>query len=44
MYGVAYARQAAMWKMDGPRGPEIIFSYSINKEDIGLSRFPLSVL
>jgi hypothetical protein len=22
----------AMWKTDGPRGPEIIFSYSINKE------------
>ena len=35
---------AAMWKLDGPRGPEIIFSYSINKEDIALSRFPLSVL
>ena len=34
----------AMWKTDGPRGPEIIFSYSINKEDIGLTRFPLSVL
>ena len=35
---------AAMWKLDGPRGPEIIFSYSVNKEDIALSRVPLSVL
>lgn len=34
----------AMWKLDGPRGPEIIFSYSVNKEDIAMSRFPLSVL
>ena len=33
-----------MWKLDGPRGPEILFSYSVNKEDIALSRFPLSVL
>ena len=33
-----------MWKLDGPRGPEIIFSYSVNKEDIALSRFPLPVL
>jgi hypothetical protein len=22
---------AAMWKLDGPRGPEILFSYSVNK-------------
>jgi hypothetical protein len=35
---------AALWKLDGPRGPEIIFSYSINREDIGLSRFPLSTI
>jgi len=35
---------AAMWMLDGPRGPEILFSYSVNKEDIGLTRFPLSVL
>ena len=35
---------SAMWKLDGPRGPEILFSYSVNKEDIALTRFPLSVL
>lgn len=35
---------AAMWRLDAAGGPEIIFSYSINKEDIGLSKFPLAVL
>jgi hypothetical protein len=35
---------AALWKLDGPRGPEIIFSYSINKEDIAMSWFPLSAI
>jgi hypothetical protein len=35
---------SAMWKLDGPRGGEIIFAYSVNKEDIALTRFPLSVL
>ena len=34
---------SAMWKLDGSRGPEIIFAYSVNKEDIALTRFPLSV-
>eukprot|EP00039_Didymoeca_costata_P002669 m.61823 g.61823 ORF g.61823 m.61823 type:complete len:517 (+) comp11453_c0_seq1:136-1686(+) len=34
---------AAMWNLNTSE-PEIIFSYSINKEDIGVSRFPLSVL
>lgn len=35
---------SAMWKMDGPRGAEILFAYSVNKEDIALTRFPLHVL
>jgi hypothetical protein len=35
---------SAAWTLVGKRGPEIMFSYSINKEDIGLTRFPLSVL
>jgi hypothetical protein len=35
---------SAMWRLHGPRGPEILFSYSVNKEDIALTRFPLSVL
>jgi hypothetical protein len=35
---------SAMWRLDGPRGAEIIFSYSVNKEDIAISRFPLDAL
>eukprot|EP00041_Stephanoeca_diplocostata_P037478 m.1420498 g.1420498 ORF g.1420498 m.1420498 type:complete len:164 (+) comp25045_c1_seq36:1692-2183(+) len=35
---------AAMWRTTGVSEPEILFSYSVNKEDIAITRFPLSVL
>ena len=35
---------SAMWRLDGLRGAEIIFAYSVNKEDIAISRFPLDAL